>query len=197
MTKTDINGLLAFLKDNAKSDEARALVAELVEHMLRRLETVVASDEWLLIAEADEKGLERLAADVGELVGRPNLRCMTVSVSHPFHRPDRMSVTEVLDNLGLHGTLEDCLWTSLGRSFLADLEHDLYVSLLVSLHKTDLLRHLSNDHFISLILCLSFAIVGDRERTERLARILEAYAVGVMPLGFKSVEPDVLIVLVD
>ena len=48
----------------------------------------------------------------------------------------------------------------------------------------------------SLFCCLGFALAGDRERAERLARVVESYADGVMPLSFKRDEPNVLLVLV-
>jgi hypothetical protein len=209
MMKTDVDGLMTFLNENAESDEAKALVAE-QEPLLRRLAGIAESGGWPLAKNPDRERLARLAVDVAALSGRKVSRCATVEASDPFPQPKRVGrayQASVWDGLGdslgktlLWGELDNLVPNQLLYSVLSCLEADLCAGLRYSFRAIFqnsiwicLEARLWETLRMTLFLYVGFILVGDLERTERLSRIVEAFADGVMPIGFKADKPDALL----
>jgi hypothetical protein len=201
--KTNVDGLMVFLNDNAINTEARALVAGL-EPLLRRLAEIAESGRFPLAKEAGGERLKQIAGDV-TLTGIQVSRCAVVSASRPFPKPEWMSEAAYRASLrtSLRASLGDSLWYNLEDSLgdrlgdsLRDSLRDSLGDILGASLRDSLGASLEDSLGDSLFCCLGFALAGDRERAERLARVVESYADGVMPLSFKRDEPNVLLVLV-
>jgi hypothetical protein len=215
-----------YLRSAAKTDEARQLVEELAAPLLRRLANMSGNEGWKLAdpAAATPARLAQIAADVAALTNR-RTRAAAFSLSAPFPKPEWMTEAAYehacqsgyrvnqRSNLwmSLANSLRSNLWMSLGvdswseiwtffeteihKSFLASFELGLPTTVPASLNeiqKTNLYKIL----LVSSFFCFGFAVVGERERTERLARVVEAFADGLIPHDWCQSEPELLIVLV-
>jgi hypothetical protein len=195
----------------AVNSEATDLVAGL-EPLLRRLAGLAGGREWPLAGPetATPERLRQLDDDVAALTGmHVAARAAAVALS-TLPAMDSLedkfmfimySLGDGLwdrlgDDLSDHaGLLVGRLWESLEPGFKEGIEARLRTCLVGFSLKTSLWNSL----WAGVQLCLGFAVVGDRERTGRLARVVWAFADGLMPLGWKPGEPgepESLIVLV-
>lgn len=217
--------LMGFLRDNAQNEEAKKLIEDTIGPMVRRLGEIADGGKWPLADNVDDGHLAQLADDVAALTGRPAVRCITISMSEPCQKPTWMSeeayqrarLTSLVDDIK-HSF--DAMILYLDPSLFATSNYvpDNFATILQDNLKVmswkrllvDCLWHgglgdngcrkfwLELQVYIETHMALSMysGIKGDRVQTQRLARIVEAYAAGMLILGFKRDEPDVLLVLV-
>jgi hypothetical protein len=210
----DESELVPFLLRKSQNDEGRRLVEQVVRPLLGR---IAAQTGPVPLIPADPELLAQVAADLKALTMEPNIRVVP-SVTAPVASMGltlERGLSEAFRKLGVHPSHDEGYHDFLFRlrlnyrdvfrsaargSSWGDLAietHNHHVSWVnPTPRKLVTLRSVYRHNLLNCVVLVGgFALRGDRDRVERLDRLIQVGSLGLVPLGWKDDESTDILVL--